>query len=69
MLIGGAPSSTAGGIRVTTIALIFVTILNKLCGRKEIIFFNHTISKDLAIEAFMILVISIILVFFGTIIF
>ncbi|MBQ7749284.1 hypothetical protein IJR75_01605 [bacterium] len=26
MLIGGAPSSTAGGIRVTTIALIFVTI-------------------------------------------
>ena len=69
MLIGGAPSSTAGGIRVTTIALIFVTIWNKLCGRKEIIFFNHTINKDLAIEAFMILVISIILVFFGTIIF
>lgn len=69
MLIGGAPSSTAGGIRVTTIAIIFITIWNKLCGRKEIIFFKNTIDKNLVIEAFMLLVVTIILVFFGTIIF
>ena len=69
MLIGGAPSSTAGGIRVTTIAIIFIAIWNKLCGRKEIIFFKNTIDKNLVIEAFMLLVVTIILVFFGTIIF
>lgn len=69
MLIGGVPSSTAGGIRVTTIAIIFVTIWNKLAGRKEIVFLKHTINKNLVLEAFMLLVITIILVFLGTIIF
>lgn len=66
MFIGASPCSTAGGIRTTTLAVIFVTIWCKLCGRKNIFFFKRRISQDTVTQAFMIFIISLILLLIGT---
>lgn len=66
MFIGASPCSTAGGIRTTTLAIIFVTIWCKLCGRKNVFFFKRRISQDTVTQAFMIFIISLLLLLLGT---
>lgn len=66
MFIGASPCSTAGGIRTTTLAIIIVTIWCKLCGRKNVFFFKRRISQDTVTQAFMIFIISLVLLLIGT---
>lgn len=65
MFIGASPCSTAGGIRTTTLAIIFVTIWCKLCGRKNVFFFKRRIQQETVTQAFMIFVISLLLLLIG----
>jgi len=65
MFIGASPSSTAGGIRTTTLAVICITIWCKLLGRKNVFFFKRRISDDTVVQAFMIFFISLILIIIG----
>jgi len=65
MFIGASPSSTAGGIRTTTLAVIFITIFCKLLGRKNVFFFKRRISDDTVTQAFMIFIISLVLIIIG----
>ena len=65
MFIGASPCSTAGGIRTTTLAVIVVTIWCKLCGRKNVFFFRRRISDDTVTQAFMIFIISLVLLLIG----
>lgn len=62
MFIGSAPSSTAGGIRTTTLAVIYLTIWNKLRGIKNIRVFKRTINKETAFSSFAVLSVSISIV-------
>jgi trk system potassium uptake protein TrkH len=57
MSIGGAPGSTAGGIKITTIALICVFVKSVLTGDEDYVLFKRRIPSDLVKKA---LVISII---------
>lgn len=68
MFIGASPCSTAGGIRTTTLAVIFVTIWCKLCGRKNVFFFKRRISQETVINSFMIFFISLVLLLLGVIV-
>jgi len=43
MFIGASPSSTGGGIKTTTIAIIFLAVISLLQGKKRISVFNRTI--------------------------
>ncbi|TDV24118.1 cation transport protein [Mycoplasmopsis mustelae] len=45
MFIGAAPSSTGGGIRTTTFALLVMTTLSVLLGRKRVRMFKRAIEK------------------------
>lgn len=66
MFIGSAPSSTAGGIRTTTLAVILVAIWNKLRGVDDVRFFNKKIPRETVISSFLVLIISIIIVIMAT---
>lgn len=62
MFIGGAPGSTAGGIKITTAALIVMTAVSAVRGRQETEIYNRTIKKELVYKAIVILVIDTFLV-------
>jgi len=45
MFVGAAPASTAGGIKVTSLALVFLSIISFLKGKEETVIFGRTIPK------------------------
>ncbi len=46
MFVGGSPGGTAGGVKTTTVALVFLYVANHVRGRNQVNIFNRTISRD-----------------------
>ena len=46
MFAGGGPASVAGGIKVTTLAVVFLAILAEARGDRSVIAFYRTIPED-----------------------
>lgn len=46
MLIGGSPGSTAGGLKTTSVVLLFLMLWNRLAGRAHTSAFGRTIPRD-----------------------
>ena len=61
MFVGGAPGSTAGGIKVTTIATLVLYLKASLKGEVPIVG-KRSISKDTVVKAIMLLLISITMI-------
>lgn len=61
MLIGGAPGSTAGGMKVTTFALVMAAIYNTFCGNEKVLMFKRKIATSSVMKAFTIVVTFIVL--------
>ena len=64
MFIGGSSGSTAGGIKTSTFALVFVNALATIRGRKRVELFHSTIPVELlnlAMSAFLFSASSILL--------
>ena len=59
MFIGGASASVAGGIKVTTFALIVISTLATLRGRTNISAFNRTIPRVQVQWAYVIAIVSL----------
>ena len=68
MLIGGAPGSTAGGMKVTTAAVAFAAIRNTLLGNREVLIFKRSVSMEIVLRAFTMMVIFLLLFAFGGIV-
>lgn len=68
MFIGSAPSSTAGGIRTTTLAIIIVAIWNRIRGINEVRMFKRKISQDNVFSSFIVLAISILIILLSSLI-
>lgn len=68
MFIGAAPSSTGGGIRTTTFAVIAVYVYNKAINRKQIIAFKRQLPVSTVTNAFLTFSLGIMILFVGTII-
>jgi Trk-type K+ transport system membrane component len=68
MFIGGSPSSTAGGIRTTTLAVILLTIFAKIKGQKNVNVFHRKISEDTIRESFLVTLTAVMLVAISAII-
>lgn len=62
MFIGSAPSSTAGGIRTTTIAIIVLGIWNRIRGRREVRAFGRVVESSTVERAFIVFLASLFLV-------
>ena len=54
MFVGGSPGGTAGGLKTTTFAIIFLTLYNELRGQSNVNIANHTISVQQVRQAFVI---------------
>ena len=65
MLIGGAPGSTAGGMKVTTAAVAFAAIRNTLQGNREVLIFKRSVGMEIVLRAFTMMVIFLLLFSIG----
>lgn len=65
MFIGAAPASTGGGIKVTTAAVVFATVISVLKGDEDIHILGHKLKKDAILKTLTVLVLSIAMVLFS----
>jgi trk system potassium uptake protein TrkH len=62
MFIGTAPVSTGGGIKVTTVALIFLILVAQVRGQEEVTAFGRRIPRSLIAKSLTVLSLSVLLV-------
>ena len=65
MLIGGSPGSTAGGLKTTTIAVIFITAISVFRRKEDANCYGRRIAEDTVKYASTILFMYLVLAFFG----
>ena len=66
MFVGTAPSSTSGGVRVTTLVLLFLIVYSQAKGGEEVRVFRRTLPRRLIAKALAVLTIATLLVMVGT---
>lgn len=66
MFIGAASGSTAGGIKVNTVAVLGAAVKSSWKNEKDVILLKKSIPADLVSKAFMILLFGVSAVIFGT---
>ncbi|MBR4308859.1 MAG: Trk family potassium uptake protein [Oscillospiraceae bacterium] len=65
MLIGGSPGSTAGGIKTTTIGVLFLCTFTSARGRRRDHIFRYSLDRDMLRQASSILMIYLTIVIFA----
>lgn len=66
MFVGTAPTSTGGGVKVTTLALLFLVVLTQVRGEEEIIAFGRRLPRGLIQKTLAVLSLSTLLVLAAT---
>ncbi len=66
MIIGGSPGSIAGGIKTTTITVIFALIIAKFKGYNQVVLWGRALNKDNIDRSTTLVILSIIFIFFAT---
>jgi trk system potassium uptake protein len=65
MFVGGASGSTAGGIKVNTVAVMFAYLFASLKDRESVTLYRNSISINTVLRAFLILLYGVTIVVFG----
>jgi len=60
MFIGASSGSAGGGIRTSTFAIMFASVLSTIKGKKHTELFKRTISNDLVLKAYAIFLFFVI---------
>lgn len=68
MFIGGSPAGTAGGIKTTTAAMLLLTVLSVLRGRKDTECFNRRIDESIVRSGITISLVTFLFWMFGVIV-
>lgn len=68
MFIGGASGSTAGGIKVNTVAVISGYLSSLRKGRRQTVLFRHAVRERQVATAFTVLLFGVIAVGLGTVV-
>lgn len=68
MFIGGSPSSTAGGIKTSTLAVACLSLRRVILGRRDIEAFDRRFNDDLANRALSIVLVAVGFVTFVTVV-
>lgn len=68
MFIGGSSGSTAGGIKITTVAIIIMTIVCTVKGKEDIEIFQKRVSKELVLKSFIIATLGSLLIILSTVV-
>ncbi|MBO5899125.1 MAG: TrkH family potassium uptake protein, partial [Lentisphaeria bacterium] len=67
MLVGGAPGSTAGGLKISTVAVAAAAIWSTIAGNRKTIVFKRHIPTDNVMRAFAVITLFAILVVIGSV--
>lgn len=62
MFIGGSPGSTGGGIKTTTLAIIFLALWSTMRGREDVSIFYRRLSPQVISKAFFLAAMAMILI-------
>ncbi len=65
MFIGGGSGSTAGGIKTSTFALVFLSAAATIRGKKDINLYKNKIPWELMNRAFAVFLFAIVFIFIG----
>ena len=60
MFIGGSPGSVAGGVKTTTAAVIALSAVSSLYGRKQVTVFERTIPRSTIDQAYTLVMLAAI---------
>ncbi len=66
MYIGAAPGSTGGGIKVTTFAVIFMTVVSVLRNKEDTTILGRKVDKSTVYKALTITMLSLTAIFLAT---
>lgn len=66
MMIGGASGSTAGGVKIGTVAIVFLTLRNVLKSRSDVIIFGRRVGHGAILNAMTLFILWIVLTVFAT---
>lgn len=66
MFIGGSPGSTAGGIKTVTLAVLIMSILAVMRGKRDVNLMGRRIPSRTVLNASMLAVIGVLLIGLGT---
>jgi trk system potassium uptake protein TrkH len=67
MFIGTAPTSTGGGIKVTTLALLVLVVVAQVRGQEEISAYGRRVPRQIAQKTLAVLSLSALLVVAATV--
>ena len=68
MFVGGSPSSTAGGIRTTTLMVIIAAFISTFKGRSHTTLFKKTIPNETVKNSFLAFILGLFIVILVSII-
>jgi trk system potassium uptake protein TrkH len=68
MFIGGASGSTAGGVKVNTVGVVWAYVRSVFNNKRDVVMLKHTISKDLINQAFLVVLLAAAVIFTGALI-
>ncbi len=66
MFIGASPGSTGGGVKTSTIGVIFAFIKSRIAARESINIFYRSLPFDLITKAFTVVILSICVIFISS---
>jgi trk system potassium uptake protein TrkH len=66
MFIGASPGSTGGGVKTTTIGVIFFFLKSKITGRESVNLFYRTLPIEIVIKAFTVVSLAFGIIFIST---
>ncbi len=67
MFIGGAPGSTSGGIKVTTLAILVMTVVSVIQSKQDTLILKHKVDKKVVYRSLSMLFISLIVILVGSV--
>ena len=68
MLVGAAPGSTGGGIKLTTFYILFKSAIATMRGKKQVVIYKRSVSYEVVDRAYVVLLFAILIVFAGSLI-
>jgi trk system potassium uptake protein TrkH len=63
MFVGAAPGSTAGGVKVTTLAILIMSIVSNIKGEEQTVILKRRVEQEVVNKSLAIIGLSVILVF------
>ncbi len=66
MLIGAAPGSTGGGIKLTTFYILFKSAIATASGKRQVAIYNRSIPNETVDKAYVVLLFTVVIILIGS---